>query len=250
MKKTILSLALLLVVGGTLPTYAQRHRHTSRTTAVAQTQQSSAKASSANQQDADELVAYSDTTSVDTSATAQTADDDESDIASPHAGFLDIDLGTETLAGGMITLVIGLFILLFLFLPFVFLFLIMRYIIRRHNDRVRLAEKAMESGYPLNDEQMPLSRKSPEYVWRRGVRNVSIGVGVMLFLWFLGAQPLMGIGALMACIGLGQMFMARFNYDSKIGRKKADDDIAPFADQSDDIAGMQFDNVDAEKGKK
>ena len=96
--------------------------------------------------------------------------------------------------------------------------------LRRHKDRVRLAEMAMEKGEPFNDELKPLSKKSPEYMWRRGVRNTSIGAGLMIFFWFFGMQSLMGIGALVACIGLGQMFMVKYNYDSKMPWQKRDDE--------------------------
>ena len=83
---------------------------------------------------------------------------------------------------------------------------------------------AMEKGEPFNDELKPLSKKSPEYMWRRGVRNTSIGAGLMIFFWFFGMQSLMGIGALVACIGLGQMFMVKYNYDSKMPWQKRDDE--------------------------
>ena len=61
-------------------------------------------------------------------------------------------------------------------------------------------------------------------MWRRGIRNVSIGIGLMLFFWFLGAEPLVGIGGLVACLGAGQMFMVRYNYNNKFGSRKFDDD--------------------------
>lgn len=109
-------------------------------------------------------------------------------------------------------------------MPLIIVVLLIRFLVKRHNDQVRLAEMAMESGQPISDEQMPLSKKSPDYMWRRGIRNVSIGIGLMLFFWFLGAEPLVGIGGLVACLGAGQMFMVRYNYKNKFGRRKFDDD--------------------------
>ena len=108
--------------------------------------------------------------------------------------------------------------------PIIVVLLVIRYFMRRHKDRVRLAEMAMEKGEPFTDELKPLSKKSPEYMWRRGVRNTSIGAGLMIFFWFFGMQSLMGIGALVACIGLGQMFMVKYNYDSKMPWQKRDDE--------------------------
>lgn len=109
-------------------------------------------------------------------------------------------------------------------MPLIIVVLLIRYLVKRHNDQMRLAEKAMESGQPISDEQMPLSKKSPDYMWRRGIRNVSIGIGLMVFFWFLGVESLAGIGGLVACLGAGQMFMVRYNYNSKFGRRKFDDD--------------------------
>ena len=127
---------------------------------------------------------------------------------------------------------VKLFLILCVFVPMLLCFLapiivvllVIRYFMRRHKDRVRLTEMAMEKGEPFSDELKPLSKKSPEYMWRRGVRNTSIGAGLMIFFWFFGMQSLMGIGALVACIGLGQMFMVKYNYDSKMPWQKRDDE--------------------------
>ena len=109
-------------------------------------------------------------------------------------------------------------------MPLIILLLIIRYFVRRHKDRVRLAEMAMDRGVPLPEEQAPLLNSRAQYMWRRGVRNTSIGAGLMIFFWFFGMQSLMGIGALVACIGLGQMFMVKYNYDSKMPWQKRDDE--------------------------
>ena len=259
MKKTILSLALLLFIGGTAPICAQRHRHTpcATTTAVASPSSANGTSSAASATPSatsdDELVAYSDTTATDTADAAESAMDVDDNSASVNNPLLSLgfDFDADNAIGKFTSLTIIIFLFLFLVAPFIVLFAILRYIVRRHNDRVRLAEKAMESGYNLSDEQIPLSRKSPEYIWRRGVRNVSIGAGVMLFLWFLGATPLVGIGGLVACIGLGQMFMARFNYDSRFFGKKrgtSKDDI--FDDLNADISDLQFGDEAKEKKKE
>lgn len=258
MKKTILSLTLLLFIGGTAPICAQRHRHTPRATTTAVASPSSANGTSSaasatpSATSGDELVAYSDTTATDTADAAESAvDDDNSASVNNPLLSLGFDFDADNAIGKFTSLTIIIFLFLFLVAPFIVLFAILRYIVRRHNDRVRLAEKAMESGYNLSDEQIPLSRKSPEYIWRRGVRNVSIGAGIMLFLWFLGATPLVGIGGLVACIGLGQMFMARFNYDSRFfGKKRGTGKDEVFDDLNADISDLQFGDEAAEKKKE
>ena len=127
-------------------------------------------------------------------------------------------------------------------MPLIIVLLIIRYLVRRHNDRVRLAEKAMEQGQPIGESEMPLNKKSPDYLWRRGVRNVSIGAGLALFFWFLGADSLVGIGLLVACLGVGQMFMVRYNYDSKFKRKEEE--------PNDDFDNIDSDITDIDFGDK
>lgn len=251
MNKTILTIAAALTLAATTPATAQRHRHTPRTTAVANSSNDKTTAGNAVH-DADEVVAYSDTTMSADSSSAQSASNadqyDDSDRYNPSR-FSDpfswfAFLCSSSFMGVLITIFIVAIMLLFLFMPIIIVFIIIRYIIRRHNDRVRLAEKAMEQGCQLSDEQMPLSRKSPEYMWRRGVRNVSMGLGLMLLFWFLNANPLVGIGGLIACLGAGQMFMVRYNYDHSFGKRKKDDGFDVF---DDDIKECDFSKHDEQR---
>ena len=241
MKKILFSLVAIMLLGSTVPMEAQRHRHTPRATVVDDTKADNG------------IEAYSDTSStvqsIDT--TAYDATDDADDIndsnrfdpsrfSDPFSWFAF--LGTSGFVGILLTILLLGVGLLFLFMPLIIVLLIMRYMVRRHNDRVRLAEKAMEQGQPISEGEMPLNKKSPDYLWRRGVRNVSIGAGLALFFWFLGADPLVGIGLLVACLGLGQMFMVRYNYNSKFGRKKEE--------PNDDFDNIDSDITDIDFGDK
>lgn len=256
MKKILLSMALLLAIGSTVPTYAQRHRHTPRTESVAKQQDNKDKNVAADktlgtQSDDKGIEAYSDTSTVADNDSAMNVDDDAlgtddsnrynpSHFDDPFSWFAAM---SSTFGGVLIAIFVLLLLLLFLLMPLIIVLLIIRYFIHRHNDRVRLAEKAMENGCPLSEEDMPLSRKSPEYMWRRGVRNVSIGLGLMFFFWFLGAEPLVGIGALIAIMGAGQMFMVRYNYNSNFGRnRKKDYDNDGFDGFNSDIKDWGTDN--------
>lgn len=241
MKKILFSLVAIMLLGSTVPMEAQRHRHTPRTTVVDDTKADNG------------IEAYSDTSSTVQSfdTTAYDATDDADDIndsnrfdpsrfSDPFSWFAF--LGTSGFVGILLTILLLGVGLLFLFMPLIIVLLIMRYMVRRHNDRVRLAEKAMEQGQPISEGEMPLNKKSPDYLWRRGVRNVSIGAGLALFFWFLGADPLVGIGLLVACLGLGQMFMVRYNYNSKFGRKKEE--------PNDDFDNIDSDITDIDFGDK
>lgn len=234
MKKILLSMAVLLAVGSSVPTYAQRHRHTPRTEATAKQNDTEKEPSATSTDEAaagsEGIEAYSDTSSVADNTSSYAANDDASVSDSNRYDPSRFDdpfswfafLCSTGFIGVIVTILIIVLFLLFLFMPLIIVLLLIRYFVKRHNDRVRLAEKAMEEGRPLTDEQMPLSRRSPESMWRRGVKNVSIGIGLMVLFWCLGANSIVGIGGLLACMGGGQMFMARYNHDSKFGRKKND----------------------------
>lgn len=231
-----------MLLGSTVPMEAQRHRHTPRTAVVD------------DNKDDNGIEAYSDTSStaeqLDTAAYSTTADADDvndsnrfdpSRFSDPFSWFAF--LGTSGFVGIVITILLIGVVLLFLFMPLIIVLLIIRYLVRRHNDRVRLAEKAMEQGQPISEGEMPLNKKSPDYLWRRGVRNVSIGAGLALFFWFLGADSLVGIGLLVACLGVGQMFMVRYNYDSKFKRKE-EEQKDNYDNFDDDITDIDFGDKD------
>lgn len=151
---------------------------------------------------------------------------------------------TSSFWGVLLTIFVMVLIFLFLAMPFILLIVIVRYLVRRHNDRVRLAEMAMKQGRPLDEIKMCMNRKSRSYMWRRGVRNLSLGIGlVFFFFWCLGAEPFVGIGGLVACMGAGQMFMARNRYDAKPEDK-------PFGDGdffADDLQDKTADDIFGQK---
>lgn len=230
MKKILLSMAALLVLGSSVSVDAQRHRHTPRTenvvSASSAKKDDASKSGSASKSKDEGIEAFSDTSSVDTSSSVvyngNGAMNDSDSYTYPFAMFENIFASKFWVVTFLVIIILlGITVSL---MPLIIVVLLIRYLVKRHNDQMRLAEKAMESGQPISDEQMPLSKKSPDYMWRRGIRNVSIGIGLMVFFWFLGVESLAGIGGLVACLGAGQMFMVRYNYNSKFGRRKFDDD--------------------------
>lgn len=220
MKKTIFLMAMLLTLSVAAPMTSaaqQSHRNRPHTQMVDKKDKDAA--------DEEGIVAYSDTVTADTASAAKGGATFDNDAPVSRDELLSF---YNSMPGWIIkfVLIVCVFVpmLLCFLAPIIVLLLVIRYFMRRHKDRVRLAEMAMEKGEPFTDELKPLSKKSPEYMWRCGVRNTSIGAGLMIFFWFFGMQSLMGIGALVACIGLGQMFMVKYNYDSKMPWQKRDDE--------------------------
>lgn len=104
------------------------------------------------------------------------------------------------------------FLLCILFvMPFVVIIMLIRYFIKRHNDNVLLAEKAIEKGYPLSS--LPTAGKWNVYYnqkqWEKGVRQIFVGAGLMVLALCLSNAALFGVGALVIFMGIGQLVIRR-----------------------------------------
>ena len=221
MKKAILALALVLSMGATqvsLAASAPKHRYHATTQQVdkqATSQQAADKKEAAEQKPSatDEgIEAYSDTTDVDTTAASDYDDDDNG--RSYHSKYSlgnyddPFDFFGSVFGGGALVFVIILCILFglaFVFAPLIIVFLIVRYLYRRHNDRIKLAEMAMEKGINIPEGSRPIDKQSNEYLQKRGLRNTFLGIGLCAMFTIWNAEFLAGLGALVAFYGIGQV---------------------------------------------
>lgn len=177
--------------------------------------------------DKEENVAYSDTTSTAFGNAADTdvADDDADDSAgytyTMSSNPLNMDHFDNPLAffvalfgagfgGIMLALLILLVILLVFLSPLIVVYLIYRLLKSLHNDKVRLTEKAIASGRPIaKSSSTTVYGSTDQELWSKGVKNVALGLGLIILFAFWGAQALCGIGALIMCLGIGKMVIAR-----------------------------------------
>lgn len=222
----IITVIASLMLCLSLPTDAQRHRHhpgaTTTTTKV--DNKATQKADSANA-----IEAFSDTTSaiadVDTTSTNATytydMDDDDWEESVRDIPF---KLMSQIFSFGIWGIVIILLILVFAFaimlLPLVLLALIVRWFIKRHNDDVARNETADNTtdNSAVNSTAIPHSQptaapasKAPAPIdyWAKGVKNTSIGVGLVIMGMLIKSTALVGIGFLVACYGIGQIVISR-----------------------------------------
>ena len=221
MKQTFITLLLVLTLGTNTEALAQRHRHTPRVEAVSHKAKASDRSHKAAAEKAQNggIEAFSDTTSsaddtvdtavVDTTYTSgyHVQEDDFND--SPW--FVKAITGALGVGAVIFALLIVVLVFLFLVSPFIIIILVLRYLIRRHNDNVRLAEKAMESGQAVPSGAKIAKHRtySNEDQWQRGIKTVSIGLGLMALFWFIGAEQLVGVGVWILCMGAGQMLIGR-----------------------------------------
>ena len=93
--------------------------------------------------------------------------------------------------------------------PFLIFGFIIYYMVKRHNDRVKLSMKAMEMGQLPPAKADAAFAESDEMLWKKGVKNSALGLGLALMFFMFDAEGLAGVGLLVLCYGLGQVYMAR-----------------------------------------
>ena len=159
------------------------------------------------------IEAFSDTTSADTSTAVASSYDDDDDDAPQYSKYSTTRysdpfdyVGNMFGTGGVVVICILclVFGLLLIFSPFILLFLVIRLLMRRHDDRVRLAEMAMEKGQPIPESEKGIDRQSDEYLVKQGLRNAFLGGGLCVMFLIWDSDFLAGIGALVLLYGLGQ----------------------------------------------
>ena len=221
MKKAILALALVMSMGATQVSWASsapKHRYHPTTQQVdqqnPQDKAADGKPASAEQkasaQDDGPLEAYSDTACADTAINDACDYDDTRAYHSKYSlenyddpfDFIGSVFGSGML--GVVVIFCVIFGLLFILAPLIVFILLIRYLVRRHNDRIKLAEMAMEKGINVPESDRPIDKQSDEYLVKRGLRNVFLGAGLCAMFSWWDVDFLAGIGALIIFYGSGQ----------------------------------------------
>mgnify|MGYP001100565276 FL=1 len=221
MKKAILALVLVMSMGATQVSWASsapKHRYHPTTQQVdqqnPQEKAADGKTASADQkasaQDDGALEAYSDTACADTAINDACDYDDTRAYHSKYSlenyddpfDFIGSVFGSGML--GVVVIFCVIFGLLFILAPLIVFILLIRYLVRRHNDRIKLAEMAMEKGINVPESDRPIDKQSDEYLVKRGLRNVFLGAGLCAMFSWWSVDFLAGIGALIGFYGLGQ----------------------------------------------
>lgn len=202
MKQLLITLTMLLVLGLTTEAVAQKHRHTP------QPQQTELVDSTSK----NGVEAFSDTTSAATTPTAADDNfpfDDEDDfVRTPIDSFFDhVGLMQTGIAGMFFVLLILLIV--FVLSPLLIIIAVFYFINKNRKDKMRLAQMAMQQGQPIPDQLLKEQSPVGDEEYKSGLRQCFVGVGLMIFLWFAAGEVGFGIGALVFCIGLGKVIVAK-----------------------------------------
>ena len=185
---------------------AQKHRHTPRTVQVDSTKTK------------DAIEAFSDTTAV--AKDAEDAEDDQYVTRSVTYSSKDAQELKEVMEtmggffGPWVAVSIVSIIVIFLLAPLLIIFVVFYFVNKNRKERYKLAQMAIQNGQPIPDEvlkgQTPNTKEeSNEYT--AGLRQIFLGIGLAIFLGIVAGKIGFGIGALVFCIGLGKVVIAKMS---------------------------------------
>jgi uncharacterized membrane protein len=204
MKQLLISLMMVLVLSMNTEAVAQKHRHTPRTVQVDSTKTK------------DAIEAFSDTTAV--AKDAEEAEDDQYVTRSVTYSSRDAQELKEVMEtmggffGPWVAVSIVSIIVIFLLAPLLIIFVVFYFVNKNRKERYKLAQMAIQNGQPIPDEvlkgQTPNTKEeSNEYT--AGLRQIFLGIGLAIFLGIVAGKIGFGIGALVFCIGLGKVVIAK-----------------------------------------
>ena len=198
MKKVLLTMTMLLLLGTNVQVVAQKHRHTPQQELVDSTSK-------------DAVEAFSDTTTVATPAGAVdddwTKEDDADERIEKHLSRIVTSWDSKDALG--VLLVLGVLLIIFVLAPVLIIVALFYFINKNRKEKMRLAQMAMQQGQPIPDQLLNEKPIDVDDEYQKGMRQCFVGVGLMIFLGYAAGEVGFGIGALVFCIGLGKVFASK-----------------------------------------
>lgn len=215
--KRLISITLTLALLATSPVnQAMAQGQKGKATATATTNAPAVNDST----DEEGIVAYSDTTETDAQGDSVTYYNGKGNTASLdwnndqadsllERWALELLGGTAGFWASAFAMLVVILVFLFLCSPFIVLGLFIWYLVRRNRQRLEFARQAMENGQPIPQEMLSMELQTDSYMWSKGVRNVFLGLGLIVFGLFINIETLAAVGALLICMGAGQCVIAK-----------------------------------------
>lgn len=215
--KRLITITLALALLATSPAHqAMAKGQKGKATATATTNAPAVNDST----DEEGIVAYSDTTETDAQGDSVTYYNGKGNTASLDWNNDQADSlleqwalkllgGTAGFWASAFAMLVVILVFLFLCSPFIVLGLFIWYLVRRNRQRLEFARQAMENGQPIPQEMLSMELQTDSYMWSKGVRNVFLGLGLIVFGLFINIETLAAVGALLICMGAGQCVIAK-----------------------------------------
>ena len=203
MKQLLITIVMVLALSMNVEAAAQKHRHTPRTEQV-----DSTKAK-------DAIEAFSDTTAVD-----ETADNDTYVTRSVTYSSKDAQELKEVMdvmgsfAVPWVAVSIVSVVVIFLLAPLLIILVVFYFVNKNRKERYKLAQMAIQNGQPIPEEVLKgniPNAKEASSDYTAGLRQIFLGIGLAIFLGIVAGKIGFGIGALVFCIGLGKVVIAKMS---------------------------------------
>lgn len=196
MKRILIALMAGMMLAATTPATAKRHYAGKQATAITASGKYKAKSDSAMA-----AVAYSDTTDTDA---------DDYDVDENDSTYINTVLPWQKEMRGMMNdalMPIAVVFIMFFMAPVVIIGLIVYLIIKSRNQKLRLAELAIQNGQPIPEFLKKKEEETPE---TKGIKCMFIGCGLFIALLIMGLKSISGFGLLVMFIGCGQFVIANW----------------------------------------
>lgn len=221
------------------------------TTAATAAKQTAAKAAGHDKtEDKEGLEAFSDTTSAPVdSASAYAAGQAQNRSYSVTVSEDDARNMFGTLSDAMNDMlgVAMVILIVFVFSPVAILALLFYFIYKSRKQKLKLAEIAMQNGQSMPDGLLKPTVMPDEQMWRKGIKNIFLGIGLMFLFGFMGFERGIGIGFLVLFYGAGQAVIARTSA-SRNGRNDDRRDATPKRACTDDRPNEDTPRTDGTQG--
>jgi hypothetical protein len=156
----------------------------------------------------DEVVVYSDTTTSESAYDDEWNWDEDEDVDYNYSGsfsdFVGADEGLVEALGGVLVFFLVL-ILIFIVAPIALIGLILYFVYKSRKDKMRLMEMAVKNGKPLPPHIVSPIANRDDYLWNKGIKQMFLGVGLAILLYFILGKFGIAIGALIMLIGCGNL---------------------------------------------
>lgn len=154
------------------------------------------------------IEAYSDTTDTCESDSMEEHSSRSYQVSIDEDGIGNMFSELTRISSGVLGTLLILLII-FVFSPVAILLVIFYFIYRNRKEKLRLAEMAMKNGQPLPEQLVKRPGITDDEMWRKGIKHIFLGIGLMFLFGFMDFDNCIGIGFLVLFYGAGQAVIAR-----------------------------------------